>query len=163
MPRWNDGTAGHMERYAGCWTKSGMIGLPSQTMVKGVGRHNNNQFALPALGHRDLPHIVIGDLIATVPHVVMTQQVTMEKRWNSGQIHATSYSSMLLNCRHPSTVQDGRNATTQISSLHLEASQTCVRSQSWPLSRTPNTAGYVLAPNQSWYHKLYFSGDVLTL
>ena len=31
-----------MERYAGWLTKSGMIGLPSQTRVKGVGRHNNN-------------------------------------------------------------------------------------------------------------------------
>ena len=38
----------------------------------------------------------------------MTQQITMEKRWNSGQIHATSHSSIMLNCRNPSTVQDGR-------------------------------------------------------
>ena len=51
---------------------------------------------------------------------VLTQQITMEKRLNSGQIHATSHSSMMLNCRNPSTVQDGRKATTQISSLHLE-------------------------------------------
>ena len=27
-PRWSDGVAGEMERYAGWWTKSGMIGLP---------------------------------------------------------------------------------------------------------------------------------------
>ena len=31
-----------MEGYAGWWTKNGMIGLPPQTRVKGVGRHNNN-------------------------------------------------------------------------------------------------------------------------
>ena len=37
-PRWSDGAAGQMERYAGWWTKSGMIGLPPQTRVKGVGR-----------------------------------------------------------------------------------------------------------------------------
>ena len=67
----------------------------------------------------------------------MTQQITMEKRLNSGQIHATSHSSMMLNCRNPSTVQDGRKATTEITSLHLEASRTGVRSQSWTLSRTP--------------------------
>ena len=30
-----------MERYAGWWTKSGMIGLPPQTRDKGVGRRNN--------------------------------------------------------------------------------------------------------------------------
>ena len=41
-PRWSDGVAGQMERYSGWWTKSGMIGLPPQTRVKGVGRHNNN-------------------------------------------------------------------------------------------------------------------------
>ena len=34
----------------------------------------------------------------------------MEKRLNSGQIHATSHSSMMLNYRNPSTVQDGRKA-----------------------------------------------------
>ena len=33
-PRWSDGAAGW-------WTISGMIGLPPQTRVKGVGRHNN--------------------------------------------------------------------------------------------------------------------------
>ena len=81
-----------------------------------------------------------------------------------GQIHATSHSSMMINCRNPSTVQDGRKSPTQISYLHLEASRTCVRSQSWTLSsRTPNTARSVLVPTQSWYHKLYFSDDVLTL
>ena len=47
----------------------------------------------------------------------------MEKRLNSGQIYVTSHSSMMLNGRNPSTVQDGRKATTQISSLHLEASK----------------------------------------
>ena len=64
---------------------------------------------------------------------------------------------------NPSTVQDGRKATTQISSFHLEASQTCVRSQSWTISHTSNTAQSVLVPTQSWYHKLYLSDDVLTL
>ena len=39
-PLWSDGLAGQMEGYAGCWTKSGMIGLSTQTRVKGVGRHN---------------------------------------------------------------------------------------------------------------------------
>ena len=28
IPRWSDGAAGQMERYAGWWTKHGMIGLP---------------------------------------------------------------------------------------------------------------------------------------
>ena len=123
----------------------------------------NDHFALPALGHRDLPHIVIGDFNSHSTSWVMTQQITMEKRLNSGQIHATSHSSMMLNYRNPSTVQDGRKATSQISSLHLEASRTCVISQSWTLSHTTNTARSVLMPIQSWYRKLYRSDDVLTL
>ena len=39
---WSHGAAGQMERYAGWWTKIGMIALPPQTRVKGVGRHNHN-------------------------------------------------------------------------------------------------------------------------
>ena len=81
---------------------------------------------------------------------------------SGGQVHANSHSSMMLNYRNPSTLQDGRKATTQISSLHLKASPTCVRSKSWTLSRTPNTARSVLVPTQSWYRKLYLSDDVLT-
>ena len=38
-PRWSDGAAGQIERYAGWWTKSGMIRLTTQTRVKGVGKH----------------------------------------------------------------------------------------------------------------------------
>ena len=72
-----------------------------------VYKSPNDQFALPGLDHRELTHIVIGDFKATVPNGVMTQQITMEKRLNSGQIHATSHSSMMLSCRNPSTVQDG--------------------------------------------------------
>ena len=43
---------------------------------------------------------------ATVPQRVMTHQITMEKRLNSGHIHATSHSSMMLSYRNPSTVQE---------------------------------------------------------
>ena len=114
--------------------------LMSGVVVHSVYKPPNDQFALPALDHRDLPHIITEIPIATVPHGVMTQQITMGKRLNSGQIHATSHSFMMLNCRTSSTVQNGRKATTQISSLHLVASRTCVRSQSWTLSRTPNNA-----------------------
>ena len=57
------------------------------------------------------------------------------------------HSFMMLNCRSHSTVRDGRKATTQTSSSHLRASQTCVRSRSWTLSHTHNTAPSVLACN----------------
>ena len=70
----------------------------------------NDQFALPALSHRDLPHIVIGDFNSHSTSWVMTQQITMEQRLNSGQIHATSHSCMTLNYRNASTVQAGRKA-----------------------------------------------------
>ena len=77
--------------------------------------------------------------MVTVPHEVITQQITMEKRLNSVQIHATSHSSMMPNYRNPSAVQDGRKATTQISSLHLEASQTCKESIVDPISHTQHS------------------------
>ena len=44
----------------------------------------------------------------------------------------------MLNCRSHSTVRDGRKPTTQTSSSHLSASQTCVRSRSLTLSHTHN-------------------------
>ena len=91
-------------------------------VVHSVYKPPNDQFVLPALGHTDLPHLVIGD-------------------FNS---HSTTW---------------GYDTT----SLHLEASRTCVRSQSWNLSRTPNTARSVIVTTQSWYRKLYLSDDVLTL
>ena len=122
-------------------------------VVHSVYKPPNDQFA----------HILSVISIATVPDGVMTQQITLEKPLNSGQIHATSHSSMLLNYRNPLTVQDGKKATTHISSLHLESSRTCVRSKSGTLSRTPNTARSVLMPTQLWYHKLYLTDDVLTL
>ena len=63
----------------------------------------------------------------------------MEKRLNSGEIHATSQSPMILYYRNPSTVQDESKTTTQISSLQIKTSLSCVRSQAWTLSRSPNT------------------------
>ena len=43
---YSDGAAGQFERYAGWCTKSGIIGPPppTQTRVKGVGRHNNKKW-----------------------------------------------------------------------------------------------------------------------
>ena len=43
-PRWSDGATGQMEKYAGWWTKSWIIGLPPQTRVKGVGRQQQQGF-----------------------------------------------------------------------------------------------------------------------
>ena len=105
------------------WTVELITIVMSGVVVHSVYKPPNDQFALPALGHRDLPHIVIGDFNS---HSTSwgTQQITMEKRLTNGQIHASSQSFMILNYRNPSTVQDGRKATTQISSLHLEVSRT---------------------------------------
>ena len=89
----------------------------SGVVVHSVYKPPNDQFVLPALGHRDLPHIVIG--------YFNSHSTSWEKRLNSGQIHATSQSSMMLNCRNPSTVQDGRKATTQISSASGSIANMC--------------------------------------
>ena len=68
---------------------------------------------------------------------------------------------MMLNCRNPLTVQDGRKVTTQISSLHLEASRTCVRRQSDPIPHTqhrPVCVLTVMVP-QTWFHRSQPSGS----
>ena len=52
----------------------------SGVVVHSVYKPPNNQFVLPALGHRDMLHIVIRDINSPVPHGVMTQQITMEKQ-----------------------------------------------------------------------------------
>ena len=99
----------------------------SGVVVHSVYKPPNDQFALPALGHRDLPHIVI-------------------RYFNNGKVVEQWVDSCDLTLIHDAKLPKFFNsarwkkATTQISSLHLEASRTCVRSQSWSLSRTPNTA-----------------------
>ena len=135
----------------------------SGVVVHSVYNPPNDQFAFPALGHRDLPHIVIGDF--------NSHSITwgFDTTCNNGEAVEQLADSCDLTHIHDAILPKSFNSarrkkgTTQISSLHMEASRTCVRSQSWTLSRTPNTARSVLVPTQSWYHKLYLSDDVLSL
>ena len=102
-----------------------LITIIMSGVVHSVYKLPNDQFSLPALGHRDLPHIVIGDFnIHSTSWGYDTTNNNGEavEQWH---IHLTSHPSIMLNYRNPSTLQAGRKATTQISSLHLEVSQTC--------------------------------------
>ena len=133
----------------------------SEVVVHSVYKPPNDQFALLALGHRDLPHIVIGDFNC---HSTSWGYDTTDNNGEAVEQLADSCDLTLIHdAKLPKSFNSGRGATTQISSLHLGASRTCIRSQSWTLTRTPNTARSVLVPTQSWYRKLYLSDDVLTL
>ena len=117
-------------------------------VVHSVYKPPNDPFELPALGHRNLPHIVIWDFNS---HSITWGYTNTDNEGEAVEQWADScdlHSFMMLNCRSHSTVRDGRKATTQTSSSHLRASQTCVRSRSWTLSHTHNTAPSVLACNQ---------------
>ena len=97
-------------------------------VVHSVYKPPNEKFVLPALGHGNLPHIVIGDFNSHITTWGTPTQTTMEKR--SGQTHATSHWSTMQNYLSRSTVQDGREATTPTSSLYLRALLTYVENQS---------------------------------
>ena len=71
-------------------------------VVHSVYTPPNNPFELPALGHIKLPHIVIGYFNSHSTSWGYDTTATTETRLNSGQIHATSHSSMMLNYRNPS-------------------------------------------------------------
>ena len=116
-------------------------------VVHSVYKPPNHPFELPALGHRNLPHFVIGDFnshITTWGYTNTDNEGEAVEQWAD----SCNFTFMMLNCRSHSTVRDGRKATTQTSSSHLRASQTCVRSRSWTLSHTHNTTPSVLACNQ---------------
>ena len=105
-------------------------------VVHSMYKPPNDPFELPALGHRNLPHIVIGDFNS---HSTTWGYTNTD---NEGEaVEQWAYSFMMLNCRSHSTVRDGRKATTQTSSSHLGASQTCVRKEvghgPYPTHTTP--------------------------
>ena len=53
----------------------------SEVVVHSVhNAHSNDPFELPALCHRNLPHIVIGDFTATVLRGATQAQITKENR-----------------------------------------------------------------------------------
>ena len=64
------------------------IGMPG-VVVHSVYKLPYDECVLQALGHGNLPHIVIGDFNSHSPHRDTTQ-TTMEKRLNSWQIRASS-------------------------------------------------------------------------
>ena len=124
-----------------------MIVMPG-VVVHSVYKPPNDPFELPALGHRNLPHIVIGDFNS---HSTTLGYTNTDNEGEAVEQWADSYNFTLIHdAKLPKSFNSARwrEATNQTSSSHLRASQTCVRSRSWTLSHTHNTAPSVLACNQ---------------
>ena len=119
-------------------------------VMPGVVVHSvyNNQFELPALGHRNLSHIVIGDFDS---HSTTWGYTGTDNEGEAVEQWADSCDFTLIHdAKLPKSFNSARwkKATTQTSSSHLIASETCVRSRSWTLSHT---------------HTQHLSGDASTL
>ena len=117
----------------------------------------NDQFVLPAASHRDLPHIVIGDFNS---HSTSWGYDTTDnngeevEQWDSCDLTLIHDAKL----RNPSTVQDGRKTTTQISYLHQVASRTlCKKSIMDPIPHTQHRPVCVSAHPVMVPHKLYLS------
>ena len=88
-------------------------------VVHSVYKPPSEQFLLLPLGHRIMPHIVIGDFNS---HITISgyddtdnNGIAVVQRAESNSLHSFT----VRNCRNLSTVQDGRKVTTQIPYLHL--------------------------------------------
>ena len=69
---------------------------------------SNNPFELPALGYRDLSHIVLGNVNSKCTSKDHDTRDDNIHRWNSGQTHATSHPYMMLSHGNHLTVHDRR-------------------------------------------------------
>ena len=106
-------------------------------VVHSVYKPPNDLFELPALGHRYLPHIVIGDFKS---HSTTWGYTSTD---NEGEASGRTVGrflrlSLIHDAKLPKQFYSARwkKDRTQTSSSHLIASQTCVRSRSWTLSHT---------------------------
>ena len=120
----------------------------SGVVVHSVYKPPNDLFELLALGHSNLPHIVIGDFNS---HSTTCGYASTYKEGEAVEQLADSCDFTLIHdAKLPNSFNSARwkKATTQTSSSHLTALQTCVRSRSRTLSHTHNTAPYLLACNQ---------------
>ena len=137
----------------------------SGVVVHSVYKPPNDQFALPALGHIYLPHIVIEDFNN---HSMSWGYDTTDNNGEAvEQLADSSDFTLIHDAKLPKSFNSARwkkgyNPDLIFASGSI-ANMCSVRSQLWTLYRTPNTARSVLVPTQSWYHKLYLSDDVLTL
>ena len=133
----------------------------SGVVVHSAYKPPNDQFALQALGHRDLPYIVIGDFnthrTSWGYETTYNNGETLEQ-WADSCDLTLIYDDKLPKSFNSARWKKGYNPDLIFASGSIHSG-----SCSWTLSRTPNTARSVCVPTQSWYHKLYLSDDVLTL
>ena len=118
----------------------------------------NDQFALPALGHRHLPHILIGYFNS---HSTWGYETT----GNNGEAVEQWACDLTLihDAKQPKSFNITRWKKSFNPDLIFESGNITNMCQSWTLSHTLNTARAVLVPTQSSYHKLHLSDDVITL
>ena len=81
---------------------------------KSVYKTRNNQFTPPALGYRNMSHIVIGDF--NRHSTSWGYNVTDDKgeAFKNGLSHAISHKFTMLNYLCPSIVQNGRKESTSL-------------------------------------------------
>ena len=106
-------------------------------VVHSVYKPPNDQFELTALGHRNLPHIVIRDFKS---HSTTWEYNTTDDNGKSVEEWAILCDFTLIQyAKLPKSFNSAarEKATTRTSYLHLNASPIRVRSQSWTRSRTP--------------------------
>ena len=123
----------------------------------------NDQFARPALGHRDLPHIVIGDFNSNSTswsYDTTDNNREAVEQWGNSCNLTLIHDAKLPKSFNSARWKKGYNPDLIFASGSI--AKMCKKSI-MDLSRTPNTARSVLVPTRSWYHKLYLSDDVLTL
>ena len=110
-------------------------------VVHAMYKPPNEKCVLPALGHGNLPHIVIEVFNS---HSTTWGYTNTDDNGEAVEQWATSHWFTMQNYLGRSTVQDGREATTPTSSLYLRALIICAENQSsWSLSLTHNIARYV--------------------
>ena len=103
--------------------------------IRTYQNRKHQKFVLPALGHENLSHIVIGDFNShnntTWGNTNTENNGEAVEQWadlcNLTLIHNAKLSKSFNS-------EDGREATTPTPSLYLRALVTCAENQSWSLS-----------------------------
>ena len=117
IPRWSDGAAGQMERYAGWWTKSRMIGLPhKQGSSEWVDNNNisssaiSTSTALITFSHHfssslfliTFPHHLSSSLfLITFPHHMSITSHTTTSNDSCDRLNSRQLSQVFTRCCLP--------------------------------------------------------------
>ena len=119
-------------------------------VVPSMYKPPNDPFELPALGHRNLPHIVIEDFNShstTWGYTSTDNEGEAVEQWAASCDFTLTHDAKLPKSFNSARWKKGYNSDLIFVSDSI-AKQTCVRIRSWTLSHTHNTAPSVLACNR---------------